>query len=139
MSKIRPIVFLVNEPEGIVLNASNATISDGKANWEGPNYPEYCDLGGKTAQVIVSEDISASSLVIYYAKELSSSAAPEMCRLPGGPINTITAGTYSITLNSNQATAAQGAYGKYLTMFRYGPDTTIDSTLLSKIEIRIND
>lgn len=139
MSKIRPIVFLVNEPEGIVLNASNATISDGKANWEGPNYPEYCDLGGKTAQFIISDNISASSLAIYYSKELSSSAAPEMCRLSGGSNNTITAGTYSITLNSNQATAAQGAYGKYLTMFRYGPDTTIDSTLLSKIEIRIND
>ena len=139
MSKIRPIVFLVNEPEGIVLNASNATISDGKANWEGPNYPEYCDLGGKTAQIIISEDISASSLAIYYAKDMSSSAAPEACRLNGGSNNTITAGTYSITLNSNQATAAQGAYGKYLTMFRYGTDTTIDSTFLSKIEIRIND
>ena len=139
MSKIRPIVFLVNEPEGIVLTASNATISNGKANWEGPNYPEYCDLGGKTAQFIISEDISASSLAIYYAKELSSSAAPEAFRLYASSNNTITAGTYSVTVNSNQATAAQGAYGKYLTMFRYGPDTTIDSTLLSKIEIRIND
>lgn len=139
MSKIRPIVFLVNEPEGIVLNASNATISDGKANWEGPNYPDYCDLGGKTAQFIISEDISASSLVIYYAKDMSSSASPDAFRIYGSSSNIIAAGTYNITVKSNQATAAQGAYGKYLTMFRYGPDTTIDSTYLSKIEIRIND
>lgn len=126
-------------PAGFVMNASNATISNNTANWEGPNYPEYCDLGGKTAQFIISEDISASSLVLYYSKELSSSASPEMCRLFGDSNNTITTGTYSITVNNNQAPAAQGAYGKYLTMFRYGPDTTIDSTLLSKIEIRILD
>jgi hypothetical protein len=126
-------------PTGFVMNASNATISDGKANWEGPNYPEYCDLGGKTAQIIISEDISVASLVIYYSKDMSSSASPEACRLYGNSNNVIAAGTYSITVNNNQATAAQGAYGKYLVMFRYGPETTIDSTYLSKIEIRIID
>lgn len=125
-------------PAGFVMNASNATISNNTANWESPNYPEYCDLGGKTAIVTISETISATNLTLYYSANLASSAAPSAFVLSDSN-NQISAGTYTLTLSNNQATPAQGAYGKYLTMFRYGPDTTIDSTLLSKIEIRIID
>lgn len=125
-------------PAGFVMNASNATISNNTANWESPNYPEYCNLGGKTAIVTISETISATNLTLYYSTALASSAAPSAFVLSDSN-NQITAGTYTLTLSNNQATPAQGAYGKYLTLFRYGPDTTIDETLLSKIEIRIID
>lgn len=137
-TKIRPIVFRINEPEGFVMNAANATISNNTANWESPNYPEYCNLGGKTAIVTISETISATNLTLYYSATLASSAAPSAFVLSDSN-NQITAGTYTLTLSNNQATPAQGAYGKYLTLFRYGPDTTIDASFLSKIEIRIID
>lgn len=137
MAKIRPIVFLVDEPTDLVLNAYNSTISNNTANWEGPEYPLYCNLGGKTAQLTVYEAIEVSSLALFYSKELGSSAAPEAGRFQASQQSILTPGTYTITLNNNQATPAQGQYGKYLTLFRYGPVTTIDSSFLSKFEIRI--
>lgn len=126
-------------PAGFVMNASNATISNNTANWESPNYPEYCNLGGKTAIVTISETISAANLTLYYSASLASSAAPSAFVLLTDSNDHISAGTYTLTLSDNQATPAQGAYGKYLTLFRYGPDTTIDTTFLSKITIQILD
>lgn len=137
MAKIRPIVFLVNEPTDLVLNAYNSTISNNTANWEGPEYPLYCNLGGKTAQLTVYEPFEAAVLQLYYSKELASSNSPPAGGFHGDQQSIIYPGTYTITLDNNQATPALGQYGKYLTLFRYGPDRTIDSSFLSKFEIRI--
>lgn len=50
-TKIRPIVFRINEPEGFVMNASNATYTPSSnlfyVTWHGPVYPDGYNGNGK--------------------------------------------------------------------------------------------
>jgi len=144
-TKIRPIVFKIDEPEGFVMNASNATISNNTANWEGPNYPDGYDGAGKTLQIIVKEEgFTCATLGFKYTKSISTEG-PEL--ISGGnwdnPADSgmgtasIPVGTYNVSIIANPATS-QG-YGKYITVRRNGPDSSLDSALLSKLEFRIID
>lgn len=138
-TKIRPIVFKVNEPEGFVMNADNATISNNLASWEGPNYPAGYNGNGKTLQIIVKDEgCSCAILDLYYCNTDGNVNGPNAISSwnnPNSP-NDIPVGTYTTTLSNNPA---GGDYGKYITLRRSGPDSTIDSTWLSKIEFRIID
>lgn len=138
-TKIRPIVFKIDEPEGFVMNASNATISNNLANWEGPNYPAGYNGNGKTLQIIVKEEgCSFANIQMYYCLTAGDAQGPyfvtqwDNTSFPAD----IPVGTYTTTINDN---VAGGDFGKYITLRRNGPDTTIDSTWLSKIEFRIID
>ena len=132
-------------PAGFVMNASNATISNNKANWEGPNYPDGYDGTGKTLQIIVKEEgFTCATLGFKYTNSISSDGPSLISGTnwdnPGDSgmgTASIPVGTYNVSIVANPATS-QG-YGKYITVQRNGPDTTIDSTLLSKIEFRIID
>lgn len=141
-------------PAGFVMNAANATISNNKANWEGPNYPDVYDGTGKTLQIIVKEEgFTCASLTFKYTNSISGMGPDFIIRDEshqysqdgtwynpsdsGMGTASIPVGTYNVSIIANPATS-QG-YGKYITVQRNGPDTTIDSALLSKIEFRIID
>ena len=110
-TKIRPIVFKINEPEGFVMNARNATVTPNGSiyvAWESPSYPDGYNGNGK--QYIVTNNNTAEAGVIpaqmMYGGGVSS----------GGPtaisetvIRTI--GTSTGTMEANPAAAV---YGKYL-------------------------
>lgn len=142
-TKIRPIVFRVNEPEGFVMNASNASIANNNAGWESPTYPNAYDGEGKHAQIIIKESgCSFANLNLIYADGLNSAGGPYAISAWPNPTGDAYAdapvGTYDVTLLSNLA-GTSGDIGKYLVLTRQGPDTTIDLNWLSKIEIRIID
>lgn len=143
-TKIRPIVFKVNEPEGFVMNASNAIMTGSYANWEGPNYPDGYDGEGKTLQIIVKEEgFTCYALHLAYANDLGR-VGPGLIvdgqgywvNPAGDPNASIPVGTYNVSIIQN---ASGGAYGKYILLERLGPVGTLDSTLLSKLEFRIID
>ena len=143
-TKIRPIVFKINEPEGFVMNAANATISNNTAGWEGPNYPDGYDGEGKTLQIIVKEEgFACYGLKLVYGNSLSG-IGPGLIvdgngiwvNPTGDPTASIPVGTYNVSIIQN---AAGGAYGKYILLQRIGPDSSLDSELLSKLEFRIID
>lgn len=143
-TKIRPIVFKINEPEGFVMNAANATISNNLANWEGPNYPDGYDGTGKTLQIIVKEEgFTCAALGFKYTNSISGDGPGLISGSWNNPGDSgmgtasIPVGTYNVSIVANPATSL--GYGKYITMQRNGPDTTLDSALLSKIEFRIID
>jgi hypothetical protein len=147
-TKIRPIVFKIDEPEGFVMNASNATISNNTANWEGPNYPDGYDGVGKTLQIIVKEEgFTCYSLQFQYANSVSGQGPGLIDGNNGAWVNpndngygtaSIPVGTYNVSIIQNIAGSASG-YGKYITVRRNGPDGSLDSALLSKLEFRIID
>lgn len=150
-TKIRPIVFRVNEPEGFVMDASNATINSNVAAWEGPNYPDGYDGEGKTLQIIVKEEgFTCNNITLYYSSDTGGYGPPLIndSDLHGGkwfnPADSgsgtasIPVGTYNVTIIHNQAGSGSG-FGKYITLMRNGADSTLNSTLLSKIEFRIID
>ena len=129
-------------PSGFVMNADNATIISNKATWEGPNYPDGYDGEGKTLQIIIKEaGCTFANLSIYYLNAADGTTngptALSAWNNPSGNYQVeAPIGTYTTTLSANPA---GGIYGKYLVLVRNGPDTTIDSTWLSKIEFRIID
>lgn len=132
-------------PAGFVMDASNATISNNVANWEGPNYPDGYDGTGKTLQIIVKEEgFTCAALTFNYANSISGSG-PSLTNGSGwnNPGDTgmgtysIPVGTYNVSIVANPATSM--GYGKYITLQRQGPDRTIDSALLAKIEFKIID
>jgi hypothetical protein len=109
-TKIRPIVFKIDEPEGFVMNASNATItvSSGYLSWQGPAYPEGYDGQGK--QFIVVNNNSNEHVIavngLLYCTTIDG----------GGPVaiakaDILTSSTG--TVMANQAPVALG-YGAYL-------------------------
>ena len=129
------------EPTAFVMNADNATIVSNKGIWEGPNYPDGYDGEGKTLQIIIKESgCSFANLSLYYLNAADGTTngpyAVQAWNNPSGDYGDAPVGTYTTTLASNQA---GGIYGKYLVLQRNGPDYTIDSTWLSKIELRIID
>lgn len=128
-------------PAGFVMDASNATISNNYAIWEGPNYPDGYDGEGKTLQITIKESgCSFANLSIYYnSTDKTNYKGPQALNAwnnPSGDYGDAPIGTYTTTLSSNPA---GGDYGKYLVLERSGPVYTIDSAWLSKIEFRIID
>lgn len=149
-TKIRPIVFRVNDP-GFVMNSSNATINNNVASWEGPNYPNGYDGEGKTLQIIVKEEgFTCNNIYLCYSSDTIGYGPPFINDVDnhaghwlnpadsGSGTASIPVGTYNVSIIHNQA-GASSDYGKYITLIRNGPDSTLDLTLLSKIELRIID
>lgn len=107
-TKIRPIVFKIDEPEGFVMNASNAqyyTSGDWTyLYWNGPSFPNGYDGGGKQC-TIVNNNSTMSQSLMYMSDNLAN----------GGPVvisgSDLVTGT--ITMSTNLAGAESG-YGKYL-------------------------
>lgn len=120
-------------PAGFVMNASNVINTLGNPGesgmivWEGPNFPDYCNLSGKTLQVKITSTITAhskgSSLFMY-----------SMSNSGGGPniaaITETQPGTYTYVCDNNIAGAP---FGKYLAI-ELGNISDID-----KIELTILD
>jgi hypothetical protein len=130
------------------MNASNATISNNFATWEGPNYPDGYDGVGKTLQIIVKEEgFTCFSLQLQYANSIAGQGPGLIDGSNGNWVNpnddghgtaSVPVGTYNLSIIQNAAGSSSG-YGKYITFKRVGPDSTLDSTLLSKLELRIID
>jgi len=136
-TKIRPIVFRINEPEGFVMNASNAQTYGSLAGWESPGYASnYYNGDGKTLRITISEDLTdvANNFQLMYANAF-----------PGGNINFIeagtfptTAGTYNLPILANPVPESAGSgMGKYITL-DFKSETRI-VTDLPKITITILD
>lgn len=131
-------------PAGFVMDASNATIESNVVTWEGPNYPDGYDGEEKTLQIIVKEEgFTCYSLQFQYANSVSGAGPALIDGNNGAWVNpnatdSIPVGTYNVSIIANIAGSSSG-YGKYITLRRNGPDTTIDSALLSKIELKIID
>ena len=106
-TKIRPIVFRINEPEGFVMNASNAQSytygSHTYLYWEGPDFPNGYDGANKQC-VIVNNGQTPTQNLMYFNDDRN-----------GGPdaINKSNLVTGTTTILANAAGTASG-YGKYL-------------------------
>ena len=148
-TKIRPIVFKVNEPDppaGFVMNASNAVdITSNKVTWNGPNYPDYYTAVGKKLQVIVKESgCTFANLIISYRDSVGSGNGPNMLSTWNNPAVVsqqtyeCTPGTYVADLTANAAPDST-LFGKYLELTRNGPNLDTTQEWLSKIEFRIID
>lgn len=102
-TKIRPIVFKINEPEGFVMNASNATIwTNGNTNgwfvsWHSPNYPAVYDGAGKRFIVVNNNDVSSENQFMYAKGTTNADGGPNAIN-PGDMV-----GTHEGTLLSNVA------------------------------------
>lgn len=134
-------------PAGFVMNAANATIVNNSANWEGPNYPDGYDGTGKTLQIIVKEEgFTCANLKLNYTNSMGVNGPGLIVNSndgnwpnPTGDYSaSIPVGTYNVSIIQNAAGSSSG-YGKYISLWRVGPDSTIDSALLSKLEFRIID
>jgi hypothetical protein len=137
-TKIRPIVFKIDEPEGFVMNASNLAgqgLISGQyfLCWKGPEWPAGCNLNGQTARITISSDISTSSYIsLMYAQDLPGGSGQ-----PGGPTVLslpITAGTYDITCGNNMAGST---FGVYLNLGC--PSEEVANQVLAKCTITILD
>ena len=121
-------------PVGFVMNASNVinTLgtpgSSGMIVWEGPNFPDYCNLSGKTLQVKITSTITAntdkgSSLFMYV-----------MANSGGGPtiaaITETQPGTYTYVCDNNPAGTP---FGKYLSI-ELGNISDIDNIELTILD-----
>ena len=121
-------------PVGFVMNASNVinTLgnpgSSGMIFWEGPNFPDGCNLSGKTLRVKITSTITANT------EEGSSLLMYSMANNGGGPniaaITETQPGTYTYVCDNNPAGAS---FGKYLSL-ELGNISDID-----KIELTILD
>jgi hypothetical protein len=109
-------------PAGIVLNSSNAIDSwqsgyNGYIIWEGTDYPNTCDLAGKTLQIKITSSITPSTIgqqtgiFLMYGRDTTTSGV-------GGPNVVYTTetqpGTYTYECASNPAPAA--GFGTYLSL-----------------------
>ena len=120
-------------PAGFVMNARNVvnttgigTGTSGIIAWEGPNYPDTCNLSGKTLQVKITSTITAnnngSSRFMY--SSVNNSGGPDIAA-----ITETQPGTYTYVCNDNPAESS--SFGKYLTL-ELGNISDID-----KIELTI--
>ena len=121
-------------PAGFVMNASNAFSTNqmngtlGIIAWKGPNFPDNCNLSGKTLQVKITSTITAntssgSSRFMY--SYVDNSGGPDVAA-----ITETQPGTYTYVCDNNPA---ESTYGKYLTL-ELGNISDID-----KIELTILD
>lgn len=107
-TKIRPIVFRINEPEGFVMNAANAQYyTSGNWTylyWNGPSFPNGYEGNGKQCIIVNNGNLPQSSLE-YMSDNLPNGGPPAIDR------SDLVTGT--ITMDTNLAPVAEG-YGKYL-------------------------
>lgn len=136
-TKIRPIVFKINEPERFVMNAANATYTQSGGNyyvsWEGPAYPSGYDGNGK--QYIVVNNNTAEDTTARIPSQLMYTNTTS----GGGPTAidyTIiqTLGTSTGTLNSNPVPG----YGVYLMINLKGTEEEVRA-YLANLTITILD
>ena len=139
-TKIRPIVFKVNEPERFVMNASNATLiqNGGSGNyyvsWEGPAYPSGYNGNGK--QYIVVNNNTAEDTTARIPSQLMYCPSAE----PGGGPTAIdytiiqTIGTSTGTLTSNPVPS----FGVYLMINVKGTEEEVRA-YLANLTITILD
>lgn len=121
-------------PAGLVMNASNAFSTHqmngtlGIIAWKGPNFPDNCNLSGKTLQVKITSTITANtssgSSRFMYAS-VDNSGGPDVAA-----ITETQPGTYTYVCDNNPA---ESTFGKYLTL-ELGNISDID-----KIELTILD
>lgn len=121
-------------PAGFVMNASNVVNTFqmngtlGIIAWKGPNFPDNCNLSGKTLQVKITSTITANtssgSSRFMYAS-VDNSGGPDVAA-----ITETQPGTYTYVCNNNPA---ESTFGKYLTL-ELGNISDID-----KIELTILD
>lgn len=119
-------------PAGFVMNARNVVNTIGVGTrviiaWEGPNYPDNCNLSGKTLQVKITSTITANnngSSRFMYAS-VNNSGGPNIAA-----ITETQPGTYTYVCDNNPD---ESSYGKYLTL-ELGNISDID-----KIELTILD
>lgn len=109
-TKIRPIVFKIDEPEGFVMNASNAIYTLKGDNywvsWQGPAYPEGYNGNGKRYILVNNNSTSSSNPLLYD----SSIANYGPNALNPDEMNALGTST-GVLLNNN----AGRQYGMYLT------------------------
>ena len=116
-TKIRPIVFKIDEPEGFVMNASNVADIGGNSSgmyvsWEGPDYPNGYDGNGKH-YILVNNNPNSGVFTDYglmYARAVEA-GGPQAIK----PSEIEIRGQSEGTLDANQAGTANG-YGKYLNL-----------------------
>lgn len=125
-------------PSGFVMNASNAVstyqLGGYYVIWQGTDYPDACNLSGKTLQIKITSSITPitigqrSGIFFMYAKGTTGNDV-------GGPTAVYSTdtqpGTYTYTCDSNPAAAA--GYGIYLSI------GIGDSNDADKIELTILD
>lgn len=142
-TKIRPLVFKINEPEGFTFSyadkAYEGTMSSGYfANWQSPTYPEAYQGEGKHVRVVVSEDIPNMGLFqIRYMPSIDGNNGSMCYEINVSSTgNTIVAGTYEGTLTANPATTMLGVY---IGITIQGPNPPSIEDFLSKVTITILD
>ena len=121
-------------PAGFVMNASNAFSTNqmngtlGIISWKGPNFPDNCNLSGKTLQVKITSNITANtnsgSSRFMYAS-VDNSGGPDVAA-----ITETQPGTYTYVCNNNPA---ESAFGKYLTL-ELGNISDIDNIELTILD-----
>lgn len=106
-TKIRPIVFKINEPEGFVMNASNAIYTtSGTAvhvSWQGPAYPSGYNGNGKQ-YILVNNNTDAAQSPLLYTTSADNSNGPQ------ATANLNALGTSTGVLQNNPAGGSYGAY-----------------------------
>ena len=137
-TKIRPIVFKIDEPEGFMMNASNAaSISGAYVGWESPGYSDnYYNGNGKTLKITISSDLTGvpNDYALGYNNSTQSTGS---YIINNGEFPTTT-GTYMFTMNANPVPEAAGTgIGKYIVLYFNTEERQIAD--LSKITITILD
>jgi len=137
-TKIRPLVFKIEEPEPFVMNASNAYKSDDKASWQSPGYADnYYNGGGKTLRITISEDLTdvPANYSLLYTTATSEYSGPYFIAEGAFPT---TAGVYDVRIEANPVSPGAGmALGKYITLIFANSESR--QTDLPKITLTILD
>ena len=137
-TKIRPIVFKVNEPEGFVMNAANAVYEVDASNnifvsWQSPSYPNDYNGNGKQ-YILVNNNATAPGNNPLLYTSTSRNGGPNA--VGAAAMNVL--GTSTGTLLNN--VAAGGGYGVYLT-WPFNPGHTLEEVqaYMANVSITIVD
>ena len=113
-TKIRPIVFKINEPERFVMNASNATYTlSGNTiyiSWQGPNYPDAYNGNGQQ-YILVNNNVDTVAFSQLMYATVNDGGGPSV--INQGDMQVL--GTSTGVLSSHSIPPASG-YGKFLTL-----------------------
>lgn len=136
-TKIRPIVFRVNEPEDFVMNASNAEYFNGGSgywvSWQTPTYPNVYNGNGKQYILVNNNATGPGNNQFMYAST-QRNGGPNA--INGSDMNVL--GTSTGTLLNNEA--AGGGYGLYL-IWPFQVGTTLEQiqAYIANVTITIVD
>lgn len=136
-TKIRPIVFKVNEPEGFVMNAANAVYEVVHdiifVSWQSPSYPNVYN-GNDKQYILVNNNATAAGNNPLMYTSTSSSSGPNA--VGAAAMNVL--GTSTGTLLNN--VAAGSGYGVYLA-WPFNPDRTLEEVqaYMANVSITILD